>query len=409
MKPPTHANLITKCQYEIGQDNLEKCVSILSENFPGNHEVILFSRRLKQLEREGRMGTHSRESLQLDRNIISSDLLSFLSSLGDEEQEMRMIENRLETNKNQLSQTCEHLIEESESPVLVGIHDRILIVSCPNSPTNWKRLFPEDRFTHVGFMEYKGQIPEKFKNPDVVIFDDWNCPGLLGNRTEIKRLAQEMPLAHLLYFGDTNKNPFTDSKLKDEQEIYARMTNANSHLTIHGRLNDLLEYRKNFGLPMSTHLSENMKDKLPIRVFISYSHHDEPWKNDLDMHLATMKRQGLITVWQDRKIAPGAEWDEEIRRQMEQSHLIFFMVSPGFMASEYIMEKEVPTAMSLYDEGKAKVLPIFVKDVEWKGSVFGKLQGLPRDQKFLDLQSNKDQALATVAREIRNLIENWDK
>jgi|GEM_PF-1388207 len=384
MQNVKYIRLRTDCSEALADDNLEKCYLLLSENLvDGQNRLTLIEikGRLTGLMREWNGGRMAFDEYSLHRNQIRSALL-------------------------QLVYTS---LKPEDISLLGGIHDRILIIACKNSPTNWERLFPDYRFSHKFVIQFSEIVPREFKNPDVVIFDDLKCPGLMGNKNEMKKLALEMPLAHLLYVGDPKSNPFTDSKLKDEQEIYARMTNANSHLTIHGRLNDLLEFRKNYGLPMSTHIAENMKDKLPLQVFISYSHRDEDWKNELDMHLATMKRQGLITVWQDRKIAPGSEWDDEIKKQMEQSHLIFFMVSPGFMASEYIMDKEVPLAMSLYAEGKSKVLPIFVKDVEWKGSEFGKLQGLPRDQKFLDMQPNKDQGLATVARAIRELIENWEK
>lgn len=150
-----------------------------------------------------------------------------------------------------------------------------------------------------------------------------------------------------------------------------------------------------------------MKDKLPLRAFISYSHRDEDYKNELDLHLAAMKRQGLLRVWQDRQVKPGTDWDEETQKQLEDSHIIFFLVSPSFLASRYIMDAEVPRAMELHHSGRAKVIPIFVKHVDWKGTEFSRLQGLPRDEKFIDTHPNKDQAFATVARELRELIENW--
>ena len=65
--------------------------------------------------------------------------------------------------------------------------------------------------------------------------------------------------------------------------------------------------------------------------------------------------------------------------------------------------------MDLHHSGKAKVVPIFTKDIDIKGSPFERLQGLPRDAKFLASQPNRDQILATVAKELRELVENWEK
>lgn len=382
MQKLKNASLRAECQALIEDDNLEECLKILSEHFRENQEVIAQRGRLNGLRKEERLGTIAPDEIRRERNKVRPALVGFVN---------------------------ENILAEEPDEVLESIHNRILIAACKDSPTKWDWLFSKHRYTHVHIIKYGDPVPNDYKNPDVIIFDDLSCSSLRGNRNEMIRLALDMPLAHLLYFGDAKGNPFQDSKMKDEQEIFARMGNANSHITLHTRLKELLEFRQIFGPPLQTYILENMKDKLPLRAFISYSHRDEDYKNELDLHLATMKRQGLLKVWQDRKIQPGSDWDDEIKRQMEESHLIFFMVSPGFMASDYIMEKEVPHAMSLFAAGEAKVVPIFIKDVEWKNSEFGRLQGLPRDQKFIDLQPNKDQAFATVARELRELIENWGK
>lgn len=45
-----------------------------------------------------------------------------------------------------------------------------------------------------------------------------------------------------------------------------------------------------------------------VEVFFSYAHKDEKLRNELEKHLTILKRQGYITIWHDRKIAPGKEW-----------------------------------------------------------------------------------------------------
>jgi hypothetical protein len=398
--------VLTACQSAIADDNVELCIEIMLENYPGDKTILSLSGQAKALWKERINGIIAYDAYSTTRSKIRNSLLELITDL--ERLEKTRKTTPAENSGKEAPTAAENKVKEiEENPFLVGVHERILVVKCKGTPTDWERIFPETRYSHVGFMEYKKEIPEGFSNPDVIIFDDLNCPGLLGNENEIIRLAEAMPLAYLLYVGDTGKNPIKDRKDRASQAIFGRMNNANSRLTVPARLNELLEFRKNFGPPLTTMILENMKDKLPLKVFISYSHRDEDWKNELDIHLATMKRQGLINVWQDRRIKPGAEWDETIKAQLEQSHLILFLVSPGFMASDYIQDYEVPLAISLHREGLARVVPIFIKHVEWKGAVFGKLQGLPRDEKFLDTQENKDRGLATVAKELRELIGDW--
>jgi len=41
------------------------------------------------------------------------------------------------------------------------------------------------------------------------------------------------------------------------------------------------------------------------KVFISYSHKDETWKDDLLPHLRTLEQAGVaMEVWEDRQMTP---------------------------------------------------------------------------------------------------------
>ena len=42
-----------------------------------------------------------------------------------------------------------------------------------------------------------------------------------------------------------------------------------------------------------------------LDVFISYSHKDEEFRERLEVHLAMLKRQGIIRIWNDRRIGAG--------------------------------------------------------------------------------------------------------
>ena len=53
---------------------------------------------------------------------------------------------------------------------------------------------------------------------------------------------------------------------------------------------------------------------LMLGAFISYSHKDEKWKDQLAAHLGVLAKQDLLDPWDDRKIAGGADWFPEIER-----------------------------------------------------------------------------------------------
>ncbi len=83
----------------------------------------------------------------------------------------------------------------------------------------------------------------------------------------------------------------------------------------------------------------------PLAVFCSYAHEDEAYLQRLHIHLATLKRQKLITTWYDRQILPGDDWSQEIDASLEQSALILLLVSPDFIASKYCYDIEMKRAL----------------------------------------------------------------
>jgi tetratricopeptide (TPR) repeat protein len=142
-----------------------------------------------------------------------------------------------------------------------------------------------------------------------------------------------------------------------------------------------------------------------LQVFISYSHNDEELRDELDIHLATLKRQGKIQAWHDRAIEAGAEWDAEIKHQLETADLILLLITPRFIASNYCYDLEMQRAVQRHDEGSARVIPIIVKPCDWQDSPFSKLQVLPKDAKPVTQWHDRDEAFLNVVQGIRRAVE----
>ena len=78
----------------------------------------------------------------------------------------------------------------------------------------------------------------------------------------------------------------------------------------------------------------------PIEVFCAYSHKDEDLRDELEKHLSTLKRSGIISVWHDRRISGGTEWEGEIDDHLNKADMILLLVSADFIASDYCYEKK---------------------------------------------------------------------
>ena len=152
-----------------------------------------------------------------------------------------------------------------------------------------------------------------------------------------------------------------------------------------------------------TQMSPNAE---PLSVFISYAHADEDLKDELVIHLATLKRQGKIKAWQDRDIEAGTEWDQEIKGQLEAAEIILLLITPRFLASDYCFDLEMQGAIDRHNAGTARVIPIVLRPCDWQGTPFSKLQVLPKDAKPVTTWSNKDEAFLDVVKGIRRAVES---
>lgn len=144
----------------------------------------------------------------------------------------------------------------------------------------------------------------------------------------------------------------------------------------------------------------------PLSVFISYSHRDEAFKDELVVHLANLKRQGKIKAWQDRDIEAGAEWDAEIKQQLESAEIILLLITPRFLASNYCFDLEMQRALQRHNEQTARVIPIIVKHCDWQDAPFSKLQVLPKDAKPVTKWDDQDEAFLNVVQGIRRAVES---
>lgn len=144
---------------------------------------------------------------------------------------------------------------------------------------------------------------------------------------------------------------------------------------------------------------------MAARVFFSYSHDDEEQRNQLEKHLALLKRRGLIDAWHDRRIGAGEHIDDAIDGEVDRADIILLLVSASFIASDYCYSKEMRRAMERHERGEARVVPVIVRNCDWHGAPFGDLKAVPKDGKAITSWANPDDAYTDVAREVRALVE----
>lgn len=143
----------------------------------------------------------------------------------------------------------------------------------------------------------------------------------------------------------------------------------------------------------------------PIKIFISYAHLDENLKDRIIRQLATLVRKGSVSIWDDHAIDAGADFKSIIAEELEKAALILLLVSDRFIASDFCHEIEMKRALQRYDAGEARVIPIIGRACDWTPLEFARANPLPRDGKAIQSHTNKDEALAKIAIEIRKIVE----
>lgn len=85
-----------------------------------------------------------------------------------------------------------------------------------------------------------------------------------------------------------------------------------------------------------------MSESVRTQVFVSYSHLDDRWRERIRKVLGPDIRNDRIEYWDDRSIQAGDDWYKSIGSAVERARVALLLVTPEFLASEFIQKEEIP-------------------------------------------------------------------
>lgn len=124
----------------------------------------------------------------------------------------------------------------------------------------------------------------------------------------------------------------------------------------------------------------------PYKIFIAYSHQerDKAIKDHLWRLLRPLELQKAIEVWDDGKIQEGEEWKQKILDQISTCDIALILVSEASLASDFIMETELPCLRARKDDGQIDLIPVLLEDCPFLSVSYLKgLQFYPSDRIFV--------------------------
>ena len=116
------------------------------------------------------------------------------------------------------------------------------------------------------------------------------------------------------------------------------------------------------------------------KIFISYSHQDEQWKDLLQSHLSVIEKQSKLRIWDDRQIATGDNWLHEIEKALTTSESAILLISRHFLTSDFILSKEIPRLLQRREKEGLRIIPLIISPCAWQTvDWLAAIQGYPAD------------------------------
>lgn len=136
------------------------------------------------------------------------------------------------------------------------------------------------------------------------------------------------------------------------------------------------------------------------RVFISYCQKDKEHAQRLKTHFAYYEQKGTVEIWDDTKIAPGALWQEEMKKAIARTRVVLLLVSADYLASQFITENELPPLLHAASTEGATIIPVIVSACAFADSELACFQTVNSPEKPLSglRWDERENIWATVAR-----------
>ncbi|KYF78762.1 hypothetical protein BE18_09435 [Sorangium cellulosum] len=139
-------------------------------------------------------------------------------------------------------------------------------------------------------------------------------------------------------------------------------------------------------------------------VFLSFAPRDDGLRQELENHLAPLKRDGHICAWHTRLIELGEEPRRRVEEQLRAAHIVVLLVSPDYVANDIIHAEEVLPTLARVRKGSALVIPVIVRPLDLQATPFFKLSCLPRNGVAVTSWPNRDEAWTDVAAGLREAV-----
>jgi hypothetical protein len=149
----------------------------------------------------------------------------------------------------------------------------------------------------------------------------------------------------------------------------------------------------------------------PNQIFVSYSHKDSSWLEELRPNLRVLGVDDQIWAVDDTKIQPGQKWEDFIQEGMRAAKIGLLLVSKHFLASDFIRNRELAFLLEANRQNRLRVLWIAVSASLYKHTELAHFQAVNDPSKPLDTLNRADleAELVRICEQIKSVAESFTK
>ncbi len=146
-------------------------------------------------------------------------------------------------------------------------------------------------------------------------------------------------------------------------------------------------------------------------IFISYSQQDEQLKDKLLSQLGVLKQTGLLEVWSDERISPGADWKTALARAIAQARVAVLLITANYLNTPFIVAEEIPALLQRRQQSGLIIVPLIAQACVWqKIGWLAEMRVRPKHKQPVWREQGRyvDDDLTAIVAEVAELVNALD-
>lgn len=148
---------------------------------------------------------------------------------------------------------------------------------------------------------------------------------------------------------------------------------------------------------------DSPKGEGPVKVFLAYAKEDAAGAEELRKSFSLLQHTQKIQLFDGQKHLIG-DRNQAISQALTASEIVLLVLSNNFIADPACLSLQ-EAAFHLHQQKRLILIPILYSPCEWRELDIGRLQALPRNDRFIRSWDNRDEAHTQVSRELGQLVK----